>query len=232
LKTHYVDIYAQEAERYHALVSREDHRGALLPALQRAADLDGARVLELGCGTGRLTRQLAPLAGELLALDGAAAMIQRARAVPELAHVRFAQADHRALPVPDHWADVVVEGWAFGHLLSGPDDAGRAQVRAALAEVERVLRPGGVVVLIETLGTGRTTPQPPSDALAGLYAWLTAVGFQHSWIRTDYEFADVEQAVALTGFFFGAELGARVSAEGSTRLPECTGLWWRASASG
>jgi hypothetical protein len=55
---------------------------------------------------------------------------------------------------------------------------------------------------------------------------VEAYGFSHKWIRTDYEFESVEQAVELTRFFFGEQLADDVHAQKLTRVPECAGIWW------
>jgi hypothetical protein len=69
-------------------------------------------------------------------------------------------------------------------------------------------------------------PAPPSRELAEYYAWLEEEqGFTRDAIRTDYLFASVDEAAAVTGFFFGAGFAERVRAEGWTRVPECTGIW-------
>jgi hypothetical protein len=55
---------------------------------------------------------------------------------------------------------------------------------------------------------------------------LGEAGFKSTWIRTDYRFASLDEAEALTRFFFGDELAARVVANEWVILPECTGIWW------
>jgi hypothetical protein len=93
--------------------------------------------------------------------------------------------------------------------------------------MKRVLRPGGTVIILETLGTGCESPHPPSDALAAYYALLEEEhGFSATWIRTDYRFASLSEAEDLTRFFFGDGLADRVAREGLVTLPECTGIWW------
>jgi ubiquinone/menaquinone biosynthesis C-methylase UbiE len=104
----------------------------------------------------------------------------------------------------------------------------RGPVGRALSEARRILRPGGVLAVIETLGTGREEPAAPSEALAGYYAALEAEhGFSRLAIRTDYRFASPEEAAALTRFFFGEALAAQIERERRRELPECTGIWWR-----
>lgn len=231
MRQHYRDIYRLRADDYQRLVAREDHRGALLPAIRAVHPLEGARVVELGAGTGRLTRLLAPWAAQIAAYDSSAAMLEVAARENEAHGVRnatLAVAEHHALPAEDHSADLVVEGWAFGHLMDQRD--WRSAVDAALAEVDRITRSGGVQLIIETLGTGRTDPAPPSPALATLFEHLEALGFARSWCRTDYRFDTPHEAEALVGFFFGEAMQAHLSPDPQPTLPECTGLWSRTRA--
>lgn len=225
------EIYAGHAEEYDALITAEDCDGNLLPALEAIHPWDGAAVLEVGAGTGRITRALVGRAARIVAVDRAPAMLEVARrhllqrGSPETWSLLCA--DARALPVDSGWADVALAGWVFGHLRHWMPDDWRAQVARALGEMRRALRPGGALILIETLGTGSEAPRPPNEALAEYYAWLEGEqGLERTAIRTDYQFPDVETAARITGGFFGEAFARRVRAEGWTRVPECTGIWW------
>lgn len=224
-------IYAQRAHDYDRLVSREDMRGNLLATLQELVPLAGAHVVEFGAGTGRMTRLLALLARRVAAFDLAPAMLAQARVVLEesgLTNWQLGVGDNRAMPVATGCADVVLEGWSFGHAVGWSPQNWREDVARMLGEMQRVLKRGGTAILFETLGTGSKQPQPPTSGLAELYAWWQAEhGFQHTWIRTDYQFESAAEAAELTRFFFGEELAARVEREQLTILPECTGVWWR-----
>ena len=222
---HFQRIYRERAGDYDRLVAAEDADGNLLPAIERVAPrLD--RVLEVGAGTGRITRLLAGRGAEVIAIDRAAAMLRVARR--HLPRAALVVADAAALPVADGWASAAIAGWALGHQRAWNPDGWRASIGRCLDEMARALAPGGVSIVIETLGTGVETPSP-SAALAELHAWLESErGFSRLELRTDYLFASVAEAASLCGFFFGPELADRVSSRGSTRLPECTGLWWRA----
>ena len=71
----YQEIYAQHADQYDQLVSREDYQHNILPALQEIRSLAGLSVVELGAGTGRLSCMLAPLARSLHLLDASQHML-------------------------------------------------------------------------------------------------------------------------------------------------------------
>jgi ubiquinone/menaquinone biosynthesis C-methylase UbiE len=223
-------VYAEHADQYERLIQREDWQNNIEHAIEQILSPDGMLdIVDLGAGTGRLTRLLARRAHSIAAFDASAHML----AVTEtflrasgLANWRTAVADHRKLPVPDQSIDLVVSGWSFCYLAVWGGSEWESALEAGLAEIERILRPSGTAILFETLGTSHASPNPP-EKLAGYYAWLAEKGFQSTWIRTDYKFASLEEAVELAAFFFGAEMGAAVRANNWQVLPECTGMWWR-----
>jgi len=224
-------IYRHEADRYHALVMREDWQGRLLPVILAAVELRGLDVVELGAGTGRLTGLVAPLAARVRAFDRSPAMLERAArhlaALPP-GRVSLAVAENAAVPLPDACADAVIEGWSFGHSVVGSGGGWEAAAEELLRESFRLLRPGGSLAIVETLGTGRSQPGPPDPILARWYAWLEDVrGFASAWMRTDYRFASRAEADELTGLFFGGRFGCEPGPGGDVILPECTGIWWR-----
>lgn len=215
----YQRIYRERAEDYDRLVAAEDADGCLLPAIEEAAPrLD--RVLEVGAGTGRITRLLAARGAQVVAIDRSAAMLAVARR--HLPRALFAVADAAALPVAGGWASAAIAGWVFGHQRSWNPAGWRTSIARCLDEMERALAPGGVAIVIETLGTGVDTPHV-SPELADYHGWLEEErGFTRRELRTDYLFASEAEARALCGFFFGDAVPVH-----GRRVPECTGLWWR-----
>jgi ubiquinone/menaquinone biosynthesis C-methylase UbiE len=102
-----------------------------------------ARVLEAGCGSGAICRDLArwPGVGEVVGLDPSAVFLARARELAAgIANLRFEEGDARALPQGDDAFDVVVLHTCLTH-VPGPEQA--------LAEVWRVLRPGGSLAVLD-----------------------------------------------------------------------------------
>jgi SAM-dependent methyltransferase len=224
-------IYNGKADQYYELVSREDVEGNLPAALWDIADFNGKTVVELGAGTGRVTRIVAARAGTVLAYDRSPHMLDRARAVlaAELGrNVSLALADNRAVPLPPETADIVVEGWSFGYTVNRSPDGWQTAAAELMAEVTRLLKPGGTAIVIETLGTGHRSPVTFGGGLGAFYHWLeTERGFSHRWIRTDYLFETERKARELVEFFFGSMVDHDILPAGQVRVPECTGLWWK-----
>ena len=229
--TDFQAIYASQAEQYDSLVAREDYQGNIIGAFSRIRPLAGLDVVESGAGTGRLTCMLAPLVGSIRAFDASQHMLDVAAAKLRrggLANWHLAVADSRELPVEDRSADLAIAGWTFGHMTEWHAATWRDEIGRAVGELRRALRPGGTAIILETLGSGRETPEPPNAALASYYAMLEAdYGFATTWIRTDYRFESPAEAARLTRFFFGVALAAEVMDDGSAIVPECTGIWWR-----
>jgi len=107
----------------------------------------------------------------------------------------------------------------------GDSSPSHLMTREAFTAVRRVLRPGGTIIVLETLGTGYETPHPPEN-LTAYYSFLEQAGFSSTWVRTDFRFESLAEAEALIHFFFGPELAEQVVARNWVILPECTGIWW------
>jgi SAM-dependent methyltransferase len=107
----------------------------------------GQRLLDLGCGHGEDARELARTvgeSGEVVGIDKSEVLIDRARRCtsPEDRGVEFVCADATALPFADASFDACRADRTIQHLRDAD---------AALAELARVTKPGGVVVVSEML---------------------------------------------------------------------------------
>ena len=224
------EIYRSQADQYDALVTCEDYQHHLLPALQQVLPLEGITVAEFGAGTGRLTCLLAPLVRQIHAFDLSPAMLELAvrKLTQSGAHNwQVMVADHRQVNLPDGAADLAISGWSVCYVAVDNPQTWSQEISRTLREMERVVHAGGKLVLIETLGTGSTTPNPPQHLVA-YYTWLEEHGFQRSWIRTDYRFKSLAEAQALSAFFFGEAMLEKIeSSQQGILLPECTGIWQR-----
>lgn len=85
-----------------------------------------------------------------------------------------------------------------------------------------MLRPGGTVILIETLGTGFATPHPP-DHLAAYFSFLNKEEFRRARIGPTTG-SGIGPRACSWRFFFGDDTAAKiVEGERGVILPECTG---------
>ena len=117
---------------------RADRRAALL--IERARLGPGLRALELGCGTAVFLERVARCGTELLGLDLSPELLARARTrLSGVANVRLARGNAEQVPCPSGTLDAVYGSSILHHL----------DLDAALAEVFRVIRPGGRAAFAE-----------------------------------------------------------------------------------
>lgn len=131
LDLHYVD------PRLVDLYDGDNPRGADTAFyLSLAADLDARRILDLGCGTGLLTRAFAVDGREVVGVDPAPAMLAFARRQPGADRVRWLEGDSSALGTPE--ADLAVMTGNVAQIFLDDQDWA-----AALRDIHAALRSGG-----------------------------------------------------------------------------------------
>ena len=171
------DVYATITEADPAVVEQladilelraaDPQQRELREAYLAAIPFDGARVAEVGCGTGAVARDLAARpawprsSARRWSLDPSPVLLARARELG--GGVSYVEGDGRALPLEDASLDVVVFHTTLCHIPE-PD--------RALAEAWRVLRPGGRLAVFDgdyattTMSTGPFDPlQACADAV-------------------------------------------------------------------
>lgn len=161
------DHWAEHADRYERAAWRHEAR-LVDPALIR----DGDRIVDLGCGTGKSTRDAARLAtgGSALGIDLSSRMLAeaRARAAAEgIANVEFEQADAQVHRFEPGAYDLAIS--SFGVMFFNDPVAAFANVRTSLRDdgrlavlVWREMRRNVWVQLFRNaLAMGRELPEPP-----------------------------------------------------------------------
>jgi ubiquinone/menaquinone biosynthesis C-methylase UbiE len=140
------------------------------------------RVLEVGVGSGANLPYYGPDLDELVALDPSEPLLDRARRQPGPARLRFVQATAEAMPLEDASFDTAVISFT---LCSVPDAA------ATLAEVRRVLKPGGALLFAEHGRGPEPRVQRAQDRLTPL--WRRIAGGCKLNLKID-------EAIAAAGF--------------------------------
>jgi SAM-dependent methyltransferase len=136
---------------------RPGYAGAAAEALAEELGLGpDSRVLDLAAGTGQLSRLFVPLVGSVVAVEPSASMRHvLARRLPS---VEPLEGRAEAIPLPDGSVDAAVIGNAF-HWFDGD---------ATVAELARVLRPGGGLAVLWNIGLSSDPPWPaPLEQLVG-----------------------------------------------------------------
>jgi SAM-dependent methyltransferase len=190
-------LYRLEPELYDRLVRVERLHPGVIGWLPDGLE----RIVEVAAGTGRLTLELADRAREVVAIEPAAPLrevLNRKLAAAGYARrVRVTAGFFDDLPLPEHCADLVVACSAF---TPAPGHGGGD----GLAEMERVCRPGGCVVIVW-----------PNEV-----RWLATRGYRY--VRFDgemfVEFASRDEAAELIEIFYPNAIAA-ISGRGWRRVP-------------
>lgn len=137
-----------------------------------------ATVGDLGCGTGQVSELIAPHVAKVVAVDGSNDMVQAARKrLKGMPQVEVRRGDMEALPIDDGQLDIAMTTLVLHHV---PEPA------RALAEMRRVLKPGGRVLIVDMLPHDRVEYQQQMG-----HVWL---GFSEKTIKKFLEGAGFEKA--------------------------------------
>jgi ubiquinone/menaquinone biosynthesis C-methylase UbiE len=134
-----------------------------LPLLAQGRDPKSLRVLEIGCGAGRMTKHLAAVFGEVAGVDVSGEMIRQARArLAGIANARLYETSGVDFAIfPDEEFDLILSAYVFQHVPS-------AEIIASnLREAWRVLKPGGVFKFQTNGVTAAVFEQAEKDTWAG-----------------------------------------------------------------
>ena len=180
--------FASAADEYER--ARPSYPADAVAALARRLGVDEhSTILDLGAGTGKLTRLLVPHAGRVIAVDQSEPMLARLRRELPTVEVRAGVAE--AIPLPDGSVDAVFVGQAF-HWFG---------TEAACRDIARVLRPKGALGLVWNHGRwdeGENAPPWHEAFVAFIEPLRKAAG--------DFPAEDWKEAIARTGLFEDLQL--------------------------
>jgi SAM-dependent methyltransferase len=183
-----------------------DPDGLVLEEMRRLAPWAGRTLVDLGCGSGYWLPGYAAEASEVIGVEPDPALLEAARARDRRARVLAGSAEH--IPLADASVDVVHARFAY---FWPP------RCQAGLTEVLRVLRPGGMLVVVDNdhragefagllgaaAGPWRSAAQGRADVTD---AWWAARGAVRAEVMSRWGFGSRGDFAAVLGLEFPAEV--------------------------
>lgn len=215
---HYPDVYELEN-------TGVDPDGAIWAAMRGVADWTGRRVLDLGCGSGYHLPLLAADASWVVGVEPHPPLVERARArVEGLTAVEVVQGRAQQIPLADDSVDVVHARWAY---FFGPG------CEPGLAELQRVVAPGGTAYVIDNDATRSTfggwfrRAFPRMDPRAIERFW-SRQGYAVERVAMRWQFATRADFEAVVRIEFAPDLAAQILAEHQgSGVDYAVNLWHR-----
>ncbi|MFD3707197.1 class I SAM-dependent methyltransferase [Nocardia sp. NPDC058658] len=158
------------------------HRRLLAEFVTLSGARQGDNALDIGCGPGKLVRALGAVTGAAVGVDPSATAVAANSARDRAARHRYVVGPAQELPLPDAEFDVVTCTFVMHHIPESRRDA-------AIAEMWRVLRPGGRLLLADA------SPSPRMRAVLSLFLGRGGDPFADADIR---HYADRVEAVGFT----------------------------------
>ncbi|MPZ80482.1 MAG: methyltransferase domain-containing protein [Actinophytocola sp.] len=200
---HWPDVYEIEN-------TAQDVDGDVWRMLAGLVDWTGQDVVDIGCGDGFHLPRFAATARRVVGVEPHLPLVRRARArVLELATVEVLTGSAQRLPLPDASVDLVHARTAY---FFGPG------CEPGLAEADRVLRPGGLLVIVDLdvrhkpYGDWMRADMPGYDTVE-VDTFFDLTGFTARQVETVWRFADRADLAAVLRIEFSARVAARAIAE-------------------
>lgn len=202
-----------------------DPHGRIEDAMASVASWDGARFLDVGCGTGFHLPRWAHRAGTVTGVEPHPALVALARRrTRRLPQVSVVEGTAQALPLPDASVDVAQARWAY---FFGPG------CEPGLAELDRVVRRGGTAFVIDNDATRSTfggwfrRGYPEVDPVAVERFWSTR-GWTRIPVDMGWSFADRADLEAVVRIEFKPAVAeAIIASHEGTEVDYAVNLWWR-----
>jgi SAM-dependent methyltransferase len=202
-----------------------DPERKVLAALERIVPLAGKRIADVGTGIGHYPMLLARHTGRTYGIESDPALLDVARQRANDAHqpnLRIVEGGLDALPLRDEAVDIVLCG------LIEPDDASLP----AIAELQRVLRPGGRLVVVGYYGRDQVAsllaPEVVAHALEATQrrtGWWLRHGFKIKVVHSRLDISDPATAMELLPRLYGERARAFLLAPHPASLTLKLGLY-------
>jgi len=171
-----VPVWQNSPERSHIEITEE-----LLDPL-------GARIIDVGCGAGQITRALAKMGAEVIGIDPSTRQLKRARSEPPLGNEIYIKGTAENLPFDDQSVDIILFFNSFHHVPKN-------EYPRALQETYRVLRPGGQLLFAEPIADG---PQFELSKLINDETDIRALAYEYILTVPSKGFKEITELIYIT----------------------------------
>ena len=148
----------------------------------------GSKVIDIGCGTGKMTRTLTEMGAEVIGIDPSQHQLERARGAARVGGEIFIEGVAENLPFDDQSIDAALFFNSFHHL---PKEG----FQAAIIESHRVLREGGKLYFTEPIADG---PQFELSRLVNDESEIRALAYTSIGSAPDLGFKAVAELIYIT----------------------------------
>lgn len=203
-----------QLELFNLMAQAIDPGGHIPAAMQALAPIEDRTLLDVGAGVGDRTILYARLAAHVFALepDPDALPILRGRVKSSGAsNITVVPGGAASIPLEDNIVDVAYATWSY---FFGPGS------EAGLSEVERVVRPGGDIAIVQNYGHDELASfWTPSEAECEAWPpWFAENGFACQVVDTTWRFRTGDEALAVLEFLWGEHARAYVLEQGKTEF--------------
>jgi len=189
----------EQLDLFNLLAQAVDPEGCIPAAMQAVAPIEDRVLLDVGAGVGDRTILYAQLAAQVYALepDPTVLPILRGRIKSAgVSNTTVVPASADAIPLEDDLVDVACATWAY---FFGPGS------EPGLREVDRVVRPGGDLIVVQNYGRDDlaqawTSQEAQCEAWP---AWFAEQGFACQVVDTVWRFGSPDQGLAVLEFLWG-----------------------------
>jgi SAM-dependent methyltransferase len=190
-----------QKELFSLMAQALDPEHAITAAMYALAPIKGRVLLDVGAGTGDRTIPYAELAAHVFALEPAPAALPLLRDRIQssgASNVTVLPVGAEAIPLEDNCADVAYATWSY---FFGPGS------EPGLFEAERVVRPGGDLVIVQNHGHDELSRfwAPTESECQTWPPWFAERGFDCEIVDTVWRFRSQDEALAVLEFLWGEQ---------------------------